>query len=335
MKLKYFVFILILFVFACSKDEKPVVEINTKLGKIQWWMYQLQGFEDENALIELARTEYQMLVIEPGDDFKEEPYRTKYMLERLKLTPTGKKRLIFAYINIGEAEDYRSYWKENWTVGNPDFLISTDPDGWSGNFPVAYWKEEWKNIWVGDSNRIQKLVNLGFDGVYLDWVEAYDDETVRNIALSQNVNPELEMLNLIQAIKNTGKAKNPEFMVIAQNAPYLIDYDSIKYKNCVDAIAVEDTWFHGSSNANWFDEVAGDLPNSESNKGSTAGKLKQYQKFIRNKIPVFSVDYCVNRENADKVYSEAVRKNLIPLVTRVSLSKLTSTPPPNMNIQLY
>ncbi|MEI7594562.1 MAG: endo alpha-1,4 polygalactosaminidase [Bacteroidota bacterium] len=333
MRNKYLLFFLFLMIFSCTKDENPIVEINTKLGKIHWWMYQLQGFEDENALIELSQTEYELLVIEPGDDFKEEPYNTKYMLNRLRKTPSGKTRLIFAYINIGEAEDYRSYWGNNWTIGSPNFLISSDPDGWSGNYPVAYWKQEWKNIWIGDSNRIQKLVDLGFDGVYLDWVEAYDDEKTRNTAVSQNINPELEMLNFIQEIKNTGKAKNANFMVIAQNAPYLIDYDAGKYKSAIDAIALEDTWFHGKADASWYDPLAGDIPNADANESSTMGKLKQCKKLLDNNIPVFTVDYCVSRENADGVYEEAARNGLKSLVTRVSLSKNTETPPLNMNVK--
>ena len=45
-------------------------------------------------------------------------------------------------------------------------------------------------------------------------------------------------------------------------------------------------------------------------------------------LPVFSVDYCISLENASFVYEKARESGLRPLVTRVSLSRLTETPPP-------
>ncbi len=60
-----------------------------------------------------------------------------------------------------------------WKRGNPSFLASQDPDGWSGFYPVAYWDKRWKDIWVGPNSIISELTKLGFDGVYLDWVEAH------------------------------------------------------------------------------------------------------------------------------------------------------------------
>ncbi len=55
-------------------------------------------------------------------------------------------------------------------------------------------------------------------------------------------------------------------------------------------------------------------------------------KYFKNRqygIPVFSVDYCLNPQNAQQVYREARRAGLRPLVTRVALSRITETPPPN------
>ncbi|MBI4864513.1 MAG: hypothetical protein HY815_30285 [Candidatus Riflebacteria bacterium] len=46
------------------------------------------------------------------------------------------------------------------------------------NYPVAYWRHPWQSIWLGGKGTVQALARLGFDGVYLDWAEAYDDPQV-------------------------------------------------------------------------------------------------------------------------------------------------------------
>jgi len=47
-------------------------------------------------------------------------------------------------------------------------------------------------------------------------------------------------------------------------------------------------------------------------------------------LPIFSVDYALNKDNVSMIYSEARSQGFIPLVTRVALSRLTETPPPNL-----
>lgn len=298
-------------------------------------MYQIQDLDINDAIKSLAEKDYEMFVLEPGDDFKESPYNTQEMINQLRYTPDGRKRLLIAYIDIGEAEDYRKYWQNDWVAptsthgGYPDFLITIDPDGWSGNYPVAYWDTLWKSIWIGANGRIQQLAQLGFDGIYLDWVEAYDDEKVRAVAEQNGLIAEEEMLTFIEQMRVVGKNINPNFLVIAQNAPFLIDYNADRYATLIDALAVEDTWFHGAGDADWTDPLAGDLHDRHDGEYSTENRLKQYKKYLDRNIPVFSVDYCIAIENAELVYYEAKRAGLIPLVTRVSLSRLTETPPYN------
>jgi hypothetical protein len=41
---------------------------------------------------------------------------------------------------------------------------------------------EWKQIWLGESGILQGILDTGFDGVYLDWIEAYSDDNVIEIA---------------------------------------------------------------------------------------------------------------------------------------------------------
>lgn len=333
MKKKYLLVLALLSFLQCKKENPE--PINTTLGRVQYWMYQIQDLNLGNAVEILAETDYEMFVLEPGDDLTEDPYDVHKIVNRLKTRPDGSKRLLFAYIDIGEAEDYRSYWKDDWIAptadepGYPDFLITMDPDGWSGNYPVAYWDTLWKDLWVGPSGRIQELAQLGFDGVYLDWVEAYDDDYVIEAAEKEGVNPEKEMMDFIEEMRVAGKSVNPDFMIISQNAPFLIDFDPERYSTIIDALAVEDTWFHGAGDADWTDPLAGDLHDDERYTGeyATDKRVEQYKKYLEKNIPVFTIDYCISRQNAENVYYKSRKEGLIPLVTRVSLSRLTETSP--------
>ncbi len=77
-------------------------------------------------------------------------------------------------MSIGEAEDYRYYWNENWIANPPDWLAGENPD-WEGNYKVKYWYSEWQNIIYGNnSSYLKKIIDAGFDGVYLDIIDAYE-----------------------------------------------------------------------------------------------------------------------------------------------------------------
>ena len=113
--------------------------------------------------------------------------------------------------------------------------------------------------------------------------------------------------------------------VISERVPF---HSTVAADAAHDALAVEDTWFHGEGDADWDDPRAGDLHERHDDEWSTRGRLAEYRKYQAHDLPVFSVDYCVSRKNAARVYRKARRAGLIPLVTRVSLSRLTVTPPP-------
>ena len=77
-------------------------------------------------------------------------------------------------MSIGEAEDYRYYWQPEWSRKPPLWLYEENPD-WKGNYKVKYWDENWQKIIFGENNSyLDKILNCGFDGVYLDIIDAFE-----------------------------------------------------------------------------------------------------------------------------------------------------------------
>lgn len=95
-------------------------------------------------------------------------------IEELKNKANGGKRLVVSYMSIGEAEDYRYYWNTDWSSNKPEWIEKENPD-WEGNYKVRYWESDWQDIIYGNSaSYLQKILDAGFDGVYLDIIDGYE-----------------------------------------------------------------------------------------------------------------------------------------------------------------
>lgn len=129
----------------------------------------------------MGKTRFDLAVVDYSRDGSEDTRFTARQIKTLKNSPGGKK-LILAYMSIGEAEDYRWYWKKNWDAnhdgipdkGAPSWLGPSNPEWW-GNYKVKYWKPGWQAIILGSSTSyLDKIIESGFDGVYLDIIDAYE-----------------------------------------------------------------------------------------------------------------------------------------------------------------
>ncbi|EID83925.1 putative extracellular endo alpha-1,4 polygalactosaminidase [Treponema sp. JC4] len=118
----------------------------------------------------LENTDYDCLII---DLFCAERMLTSSNLQRLKTKKSGGSRLVICYMSIGEAEDYRWYWEKSWNANPPAFLCKENPE-WKGNYKVKYWYPSWQNVIYGQDGYLTKIVNAGFDGVYLDIIDAFE-----------------------------------------------------------------------------------------------------------------------------------------------------------------
>ncbi len=131
-----------------------------------------QNFSTKEEFLEaLENTDFDILII---DAFFENQLLASEDVNRLKKKANGGKRLVISYMSIGEAEDYRYYWKDEWNDNPPEWLDEENPD-WKGNYKVKYWMKDWQNIIYGNSDSyLDKILSSGFDGVYLDIIEAFE-----------------------------------------------------------------------------------------------------------------------------------------------------------------
>lgn len=130
------------------------------------------GFDSRADYLDtLAATNYDAFVI---DAFYDDAALTADEVAALQTKANGGRRLVIAYMSIGEAEDYRYYWQAGWQAGSPAWLDTENPD-WAGNYKVRYWEQGWQDLILsGPDAYLNRITAAGFDGVYLDLIDAFE-----------------------------------------------------------------------------------------------------------------------------------------------------------------
>ncbi len=131
-----------------------------------------ENYSTKQAFINaVSQTNYDVVLI---DYFFNDEEFTSNEITSLKTKLNGGKRLVISYMSIGEAEDYRYYWQSDWNRNEPEWLDKENPN-WKGNYKVWYWNSEWQAIIFGnDTSYLKKILDAGFDGVYLDIIDAFE-----------------------------------------------------------------------------------------------------------------------------------------------------------------
>jgi len=251
------------------------------------WHYQLRDVDYE----ELADSKYDLLVI----DSEPTTPPNQNVIDRLKCDGDGEKLLV-SYLAVGQAEEYRYFWGDDWEVGNPEWIVYPDLY-WPGDYYVRYWEPEWRQILMGTPNsRVDRIIAAGFDGIYLDTIDAY------TFFEDENPNAIQEMQTLVADIASYARAKsgNPDFGVFVQNAEELISTVGIEWVEPLTGMGKEEAFYWATD-----DRVEDDM--------RYWNDLYLGQWIDAGKI-VLSVDYVTTAENRADALSDARSRGYVPLM---------------------
>ena len=154
------------------------------------------------------------------------------------------RAVLLCYLSIGEAEDYRGYWRRGWKKRPPAFLLAENPR-WKGNFTVRYWDKSWQEIMLKE---LERIARSGFDGAYLDIVDGYESFE-RRAGKEFTVNPATgrtyreDMVLWVLRLAERGRAVRPGFQIFIQNGEALLA--DARLLRAVDGLAVEDLFSDG------------------------------------------------------------------------------------------
>ena len=287
----------VVLMLAISPAEAQAAAPSNALAEAKSWGYQLNGLNVDL----LAKSPYDVIVIDYARDGSQDTALTAQDLERLKKKPDGSRRIVLSYLSIGEAEDYRYYWKWHWGILWGLFAPSwRGPHNteWAGNYAVRYWQPGWQSIILGSSDTardgyLDRIIAVGFDGVYLDKI----DSSLEKVG-DQNPSAKTDMVAFVRKIAKAARAVKPEFFIVPQNGEELLAIPG--YRTLIDGFGKENLLF-------------GDETHGKANTPDTiAQHMQLLAMFTADKKPVFAVEYLDNPAEIEAARRRLVEYGLIP-----------------------
>lgn len=106
-------------------------------------------------------------------------------------------KTVLAYINVGYAEDWRPYWNDTRLHG----IIHNETE-YEGEYYVEYWDPLWLHT---IANYVEACLNQGYDGIYLDNIDAYIVLNESNYTWIQGIDLREAMIQLVANLSTLAK----------------------------------------------------------------------------------------------------------------------------------
>lgn len=293
-----FLLLSIAWFIGCNKEK--VVDVPQL--RVKNWAMQLQN---ANPKV-IALSGFELAVIDYSRNGSEQG---KYSTDEIrKMKDSGV--IPIAYLSIGEAENYRFYWKDEWYNNPPEWLGNENPE-WKGNYAVKYWDENWKVLLY---HYLDKVIEQGFSGVYLDKVDEFEYWADSSNGEDEYL-PESEsakrMIDLIIDIANYARNKVRNFYIIPQNGEGILKYDNGTLIDIISGWAAEDLFYNGIEP--W---------SKETKMWIEKNRLPYLDMVLSRGKPVFSIDYVDdgsgyigdNKNRIDDYRGKVLTKGYLPYV---------------------
>ena len=270
-----------------------------RVSEVRSWAFQLQNVDP----LEIKLSPYDLVVIDYGFDRRNATAFPHEVVDLMRTKPNGSKRLIFAYFSIGEAENYRYYWQENWLKTRPEWLEPENPD-WPGNYLVQYWHPEWQTILYGSPNAyLDRILGAGFDGVYLDGADKFEQWTRRRTSAAA------DMVELISGIASYARAHRKDFLIIPQNGDGLLG--NSQFLETIDGFGREDLL---------YSETAAEVRNPQR---GIIESIQRMRPLINAGKPILVIEYTNSPELASSFLREIKELGFVGYVASRDLKTLS------------
>jgi cysteinyl-tRNA synthetase len=274
----------------------PGGRVSANLGgvRVEHWGCQYQNINIE----QIVGSELDMIVIDPVVQGE------RLLLDQhpgLKRKPNGARRLVLAYLSIGEAESYRDYWQPTWKEQAPEWLGPENPR-WPGSFAVHYWHAGWRDMLLRPGGAIDRIVEAGFDGVFLDRVDAYGDWPRLGVKAQQ------DMIDLVTTLSSNARGRREKFLVVAQNAEPLLMNEG--YCASISAVSKESLLYNlqGPGRPNTDSDIEWSL---------------NYLKLARaRQLPVLAIEYLEDLESQFMARERLAALGFVPFFGHRLLDKI-------------
>ncbi|MFG3338784.1 endo alpha-1,4 polygalactosaminidase [Glycomyces sp. NPDC048151] len=190
------------------------------------WIYQLSGYEDDR-LDALAAAPFGTAVIDLARDGGEDYFTAD---EIGALQDSGKS--VYAYFTMGSIETYRPEYD---AVAAADIVLNLWGD-WPDEHFVEYWDQQWWDLVMRP--RLDQATAAGFDGVYLDVPNAYEEI---DLALVPGETRESLAQKMVDLVIRADEHAGDDLEILVQNSPELREYPG--YLDAIDGIGVEELFF--------------------------------------------------------------------------------------------
>jgi len=237
-------------------DQNPLVGVD------RW--FSLYDFNDQSQVTPDDLKAYDMVIIDPDMHFP------------LEWLP--KKTIKIAYVSVGEAENYRSYWLQ---IQKASWILEENPN-WKGNYLVDLRDEQWHQVLLDQV--LPDVIDKGFQGIMMDTLdtslqlESEDSEQYSGMhaATIQLVKKIKERYPYLHLVSNNG------FHILPEIGAYL------------SGMLVEDIHMMIDFDNNAYVKV------SDEDRAYKIDVLKSMQR--KFKLPVFNIDYVDASDKQTKAY---------------------------------
>ena len=264
----------------------PTYARPVSLWEVQHWFILLNDDDSTAGQINQQMQRFDMAILDP---------------DRHSGADHGKgKPILIAYVSLGEAESYRSYWDR---IRDRPWILWENPD-WRGNYFVDVRPGEWQTLLIRDV--IPAIVAKGFQGLFLDTLDTASSLEEKNP--KKYAGSSAAMVRLVREIHN----QYPGLFLISNNGLELLPHIA----PFLSGVLVEDLHSMPDFEHGGYRDVP--PPDRESKSQLLKETMEKYR------LPVFVVDY-VARGDERKIrecIERSRRLGFKPYVAEKDLSEI-------------